>query len=219
MKKSMIIICVALAVVFISSCNGHRSPTSITTQWTPTPVCVPANVNYSRFDYQCATIFTLISNSVIKTETEYLANYAGFASGGNPTPTPVPIDFAKKMILGIYESGGCGMIYWTVTNISNDCEKMIIDRQASPPDCTPPGGPMCYSYWFTTAYYLVDRTDLPIVMRDTSMNCGGLTTVNSGPFIVTSTPQVIGPYWSTGTPLPLTGTVYPIRITPYVSPI
>jgi hypothetical protein len=187
MKKILVILLLCiLAAAFMAACNNHVSPNPVTnasSQFTPTPICIPGNAAYTQINYASLEMGTK-GQILYRTEAEYLQNYSGWAPEGSPTPEPVPVDFSKKMVIGIRVAFGCQIPEWELTGMTNDCGSLIIDQKFTYTYC---GGPMCYEIGAMDKYYTVDRTDLPVVARNTSVGCDKSLTVVSGPFISTAT--------------------------------
>ncbi len=212
MKKqsAITVLILILMIIFISNCNRPSStviapvpvPTS-TPVFTPT-TCVPGNVNYSSLNYGTVSGLALPAGDyIITTEAFYLANYTGYAPAGSPTPTPVPVDFNKQIIIGVMITGGCMSDARGLTNITTDCNNVYINITTTNSWC--PGEPTCFAIMQpVTGWYVMNKTNLPIVGKYIFVdNCTGTTTTTIGPFAPTPASSPVLYSVSTATPTPV----------------
>ncbi len=153
---------------------------------TPTPAiypCTPGNESFSSLSYPSS--LTWGGNYIIKSQTAYLANYAGFAPAGSPTPTPVSVDFNAKMVIGISIMGACYEPVWSLNNITTDCNTVNLNvlNTYSPTYCS--GGPWCNAIAEIIDYFVVNKTNLPIELQNSVISCSATTTTSSAAFNAT----------------------------------
>lgn len=181
-NKGFVLTAAVIALfTFILSCGTHKSPNTITSPLgfsTPIP-CALSNYNYSALNYGTSLP---VYDYIITTEADYLANYSGWASAGTPTPTPVPVDFNKQTVIGVMVTGGCQSPTRGLSNITTNCNSVIIDISTINSWC--PGGVQCYAIMMPeTRWYVMDKTYLPIMGQYTNIDeCTGVTTTSTGVF-------------------------------------
>ncbi|MGD0566283.1 MAG: hypothetical protein ABSA34_03005 [Candidatus Goldiibacteriota bacterium] len=149
---------------------------------TPTPfLCPGAVVNYSTLAYGSTLA---AGNYVITTQNAYIANYSGWAASGSPTPTPVTVDFSSQMVVGFYTQIGCQLPSWALTGITMNCNQDAITAAVLQKSTYCPGQAMCNVIAAPmTAWYIVDKSYLPIYLQTTSVNeCNGTTTTSTALF-------------------------------------
>jgi len=194
--KNVAIIGVVSFIVFIVSCSSHN-PIS------PFPAPTPFTVGNLSFSPLNGTLLKTSSN-IVTSQAEYLSDYSYTVSSG-PTPTPVPIDFNKKMVIGFpVFIDCCGSSTWTLTTITTDCKTTTVDILKTFNSC----GPICACGFVDsiTYWYVMDKTSLPLEVQTTLIDeCEGTTTTSTtstAPFNVTIT--------SVGTFIKITTTANPI---------
>jgi hypothetical protein len=147
---------------------------------TPFP-CPGAVVNYSTLSYGSNLA---AGNYVITTQNAYIANYAGWAAAGSPTPTPVAVDFSSQMVVGFLTQLGCQLPTWAITGMTMNCNQNAMTVAILQNSTSCPGGPVCNVIMAPmTMWYLVDKSYLPIYIQDTTVNkCNGTTITSTALF-------------------------------------
>jgi|GEM_PF-4656151 hypothetical protein len=179
----------AVLTVFIVAAAAGRGFCINTSTPVPTATtCTPGNLNFEAVAYQSSLPVT--SNYVITSEAAYLANYSAVSIAGSPTPTPVPVDFNSKMVIGFPVQQYCQApaVIWNLSGVTTDCSaSVILEVTRSIPMCS--GVAICnvvippIIYW-----YVVDRSSLPVFLRDSVIDCSGATTTTMAPFVATFMP-------------------------------
>jgi sugar lactone lactonase YvrE len=173
MKKTFVVL-LGFCMLYFISCSNRHIPTEANIAGTASYIsgaCTPGTINYTVFSYMynplTATAGGII---VINSQSDYLAHYAGYALPGSPTPTPVPVDFNTKTIIGLPETISCGTSIG-LTNITTDCKGVTLNMRSSG-SCS---GVICNSVFSMTYFWLVDKTTLPVYVFDTWLACPTLT--------------------------------------------
>ena len=162
MRKTAMIAAVFLFML-ISNCGIHKSPNPVTGTALPEG-CAPGSVSYAGIDYASG----MISGIVINSQADYISNYIGWAPAGAPTPTPVPVDFNKNTLIGLRIAWDCGTSAG-MTGITTDCNAVYLNINRTS-NCTTY---MCNSFFSYNVYYLIDKTNLPVYIRDITEQCDG----------------------------------------------
>jgi len=180
MKKIYFLLFIIMAFYAVS-CTSRHIPTGADVPGTSSynsAVCTPGTLNYTTFSYSYMATSTTVGAAgsviVINSQADYIAHYNGFAPAGSPTPTPVPVDFTTKTIIGVPETISCGTSV-SLTNIVTDCRGVTLNMRWSG-TCS---GIICNSVFSMTAFWLVDKTTLPVYVSSTWATCPTLTPVNT----------------------------------------
>ncbi|MGD0565977.1 MAG: FlgD immunoglobulin-like domain containing protein [Candidatus Goldiibacteriota bacterium] len=193
----------ALIIIVAAAGMGFGINTSIPIPTATT--CIPGSLNFAAVSYQSSLPVT--SNYIITSEAAYLADYSAVSIAGSPTPTPVPVDFNAKMVVGFPVQQYCQVpsVLWNLTGVTTDCQSVILEITRSTPMCS--GVAVCdivippVINWYT-----VDKSNLPVFLQDSVIDCSGVTTTTTAPFTATFMPAQL----PAATPTPyinLTGNV------------